>query len=165
MCVVFLPNLFQFVFQHGQELMIGRSRAREIVFQLLFQSEFQPAESRTDELEFIATRLHGNDNLIVFAQNLLSGVRAHREQIDEKLKNSAKNWSLPRMAPTDRSALRLGAYEIMYADTPAQVAINEAIELAKRFGRDSSGAFVNGILDRLIKDQDKAVPREAAAKS
>ena len=69
------------------------------------------------------------------------------------------------MAPTDRSALRLGAYEIIYADTPPQVAINEAIELAKRFGTESSGAFVNGVLDRLIKDQEKVAEQKAAAKT
>jgi len=143
--------------------MVGRSRAREIVFQILFQGEFQTAQSRTDELEFIANRLHGNDKLIAFAQSLLAGVRSHQQQIDGKLKNSAKNWSLHRMAPTDRSALRLGAYEIIYADTPAQVAINEAIELAKRFGTEASGSFVNGILDRLIKDQKLAASQEAAA--
>ena len=140
--------------------MIGRSRAREIVFQILFQGEFQPAQARIDELEFIANRLQGNDKLIAFAQNLLAGVRSQQPQIDEKLKVCAKNWSMHRMAPTDRSALRLGAYEIIYADTPAQVAINEAIELAKRFGTESSGSFVNGILDRLIKDQNLAASPE-----
>lgn len=133
------------------QLMTGRRRAREIILQLIFQTKFQPTESRTAELEFIANRLQGNEDLIVFAQNLLTGIRNHADEIDAALGETASNWKITRMAPSDLSALRLGAYEILYTDTPTAVVINEAIELAKRFGSEESGKFVNGILDRLGK--------------
>ena len=87
----------------------------------------------------------------MFAQSLLDGVIGHRDQIDEQLKKIAENWKLGRMARIDRNILRLGAYEILFADTPDRVAINEAIELAKRYGNEQSSQFVNGILDRLLK--------------
>jgi N utilization substance protein B len=129
--------------------MIGRRRAREIVLQLLFQNEFRSSQTRTSELEFIANRMRGDDKLIVFAQNLLTGIRDRESEIDQILSGIATNWKLTRMSITDRSALRLGAYEILFTETPKAVVINEAIELAKRFGNADSGSFVNGILDRL----------------
>ena len=88
--------------------------------------------------------------LIEFARSLVSGVRRNRQKLDQLLTQTADHWSLDRMAATDRNVLRLGAYEILYADTPGRVAINEAVELAKRFGTRQSAQFVNGILDRVL---------------
>ena len=79
----------------------------------------------------------------------------HRKAIDEHLSRLATHWSLTRMAVTDRNILRLGAYEILYGDTPGRVAVNEAIILAKRYGDKNSQRFVNGILDRLLKDAEE----------
>ena len=73
----------------------------------------------------------------------------YQEEIDEQLTALARNWTLARMSPTDRSILRLATSEILYTDTPKPIAINEAIELAKKFGTKDSPAFVNGILDRI----------------
>ena len=73
------------------------------------------------------------------------------------LAQTADNWSLERMAATDRNVLRLGAFEILHSDTPDRVAINEAVELAKRFGTAQSAQFVNGILDRLARGPRKDV--------
>jgi N utilization substance protein B len=78
------------------------------------------------------------------------GVKRNQAELDMLLETKADNWSLGRMATTDRNVLRLGAYEIRYADTPDRVAIDEAIELAKRFGSANSSQFVNGILDKLL---------------
>jgi len=75
----------------------------------------------------------------------------NREELDAVLQSKAQNWSLARMAVTDRNLLRLGAFEIRYTDTPDRVAINEAVELAKRFGTAQSSQFVNGILDKLLE--------------
>jgi N utilization substance protein B len=83
---------------------------------------------------------------------LLSGVRRNRAEIDACLRTWAEHWTLERMAVIDRNILRIGAYEILYTDTPGQVAINEAVELAKRYGGKQSAQFVNGILDRLLKE-------------
>ena len=132
--------------------MNGRRRARQTVFQLIFQGKFKSNQTRTAELEFIANRLHGNDNLVVFAQNLLSGVRDHQKQIDVVIGKHATNWKLERISTTDLATLRLGIYEILFTDTPKPVVINEAIELAKRFGNKQSGRFVNGILDHVTPE-------------
>ena len=85
-------------------------------------------------------------------RSLIAGVRRNRSELDVLLRKQAANWSLERMATTDRNVLRLGAYEILYAETPGRVAINEAVELAKRFGSAQSAQFVNGILDAVGKD-------------
>jgi len=103
---------------------------------------------------FLRRRLQEDPELVRFARSLLSGVRRNRPELDQMLADKADNWSLDRMAATDRNVLRLGAYEILYADTPGRVAINEAVELAKRFGTRQSAQFVNGVLDRLLHEHE-----------
>jgi N utilization substance protein B len=132
--------------------MSRRSRAREVVLQVLYQDDLNPEREMSASDTFLRERLHGQQDLVEFAQSLLNGVRRNREEIDQLLTSHANNWSLVRMAATDRNVLRLGAFEILYADTPARVAINEAVELAKRFGAKQSSQFVNGILDGLLPD-------------
>lgn len=128
-----------------------RSRAREIVLQILYQDDMNKERSTDEDLPFIRNRLHSNGNIIDFALELLSGVREKISDIDQQLSAVAENWRISRMAATDRNVLRLGAFEILFYETPAKVAINEAIELAKRYGTELSPTFINGILDRLIK--------------
>ncbi|HEV3202734.1 MAG TPA: transcription antitermination factor NusB, partial [Gemmataceae bacterium] len=90
-----------------------------------------------------------------FCLGLYSGVVDHLSAIDERLAKAAENWRLSRMAGVDRNLLRLGAFELMFCpDTPPSVALDEAIELARRFGSMDSPGFVNGILDRLRQDAD-----------
>ncbi|MGD9721583.1 MAG: transcription antitermination factor NusB [Pirellulales bacterium] len=129
--------------------MARRSRAREVALQVLYQDDLNPQHSPTDDLQFVANRLQAPE-LIEFARSLISGVRRNRQELDQLLTTTADHWSLERMAATDRNVLRLGAYEILYADTPDRVAVNEAVELAKRFGTRQSAQFVNGILDRVL---------------
>ena len=131
-----------------------RSRAREVVLQVLYQDDLNPDSDPLAATSFLAGRLHGDEALITFAESLLSGVRRNRGELDQLLSEAADNWSLERMAATDRNVLRLGAYEILYSETPDRVAINEAVELAKRFGAQQSPQFVNGILDRFIRRPD-----------
>ncbi len=131
--------------------MARRSRAREAALQLLFQEDLNPGVSEAAEMDFLFRKLNSTD-LVAFARSLLDGVRRNRAELDQLLEQAAENWSLARMAATDRNVLRLGAYEILYSDTPGRVAINEAVELAKRFGTSHSAQFVNGILDRLWND-------------
>lgn len=132
--------------------MAHRSRAREVVFQILFQDDLNaPADPAVGEA-LIGRRLR-TENLMEFARQLLAGVGRHRQQIDAEVQRAAANWSLKRMAATDRNLLRLGAFEILYTDTPPRVVINEAVELAKRYGSAQSASFVNGILDRLMHDR------------
>ena len=120
--------------------------------QVLFQDDLNPGGNPAVADEFLRGRLQ-EPNLVSFGQSLVAGVRRNRAELDELLNRLAENWSLQRMATTDRNILRLGAYEILYAETPARVAINEAVELAKRYGSAQSAQFVNGILDRFLEKQ------------
>ena len=129
--------------------MARRSRAREVALQVLYQDDLNPGANPAKADEFLRSRLAG-DELAEFARSLVAGVRRNRGELDELLGRTADNWTLERMAATDRNVLRLGAYEILYTATPGRVAINEAVELAKRFGTGHSAQFVNGILDRFL---------------
>jgi N utilization substance protein B len=129
--------------------MTRRSRAREVAFQVLYQEDLNPPAELVVEEPFIRKRLRGDD-LRRFAGELVAGVRQHRQELDARIEQVAANWSLSRMAATDRNVLRLGAYELLHCDTPPRVAIDEAVELAKRFGSAQSSQFVNGILDKIM---------------
>src|SRR6476620_7828230 len=135
--------------------MARRSRGREVALQVLYQDELNPRHNPDDDQQFLRNRLTAPE-LIEFAAGLVAGVRRNREQLDQVLAETADHWSLERMAATDRNVLRLGAFEILHSDTPRNVAINEAVELAKRFGTRQSAQFVNGILDRLVAGQNKS---------
>jgi N utilization substance protein B len=135
--------------------MTRRSRAREVTLQLLYQRDFQPDLPRDDVQQFIQDRLRGED-LRSYALGLYDGVVAHLPDIDDKLSRAAENWRLNRMPVVDRNILRLGAYELLCSsDTPAAVAFDEAIELAKRYGTGESPAFINGVLDQLRKTEPR----------
>jgi len=129
--------------------MAGRSRAREVALQALFQEDLNPRDSSDQLAPFLKSRLN-EESLREFASTLVLGVLRNQTELDGLLEAKADNWSLSRMAATDRNVLRLGAFEIRYLDTPDAVVIDEAIELAKRFGSAESSKFVNGILDKLI---------------
>ncbi len=135
--------------------MARRSRAREVVLQLLYRDDLNPGIALSGDVDFLRGRL-GNEELVEFASSLLLGVRRNQDELNELLDQRADNWTLRRMAVIDRNVLRLGAYEIMYGGTPGAVAINEAVELAKRFGGKQSAQFVNGVLDRFITRDDAA---------
>ena len=129
--------------------MTKRSRAREVALQLLFQRDHNPGIGRPSVVRFAHDRLN-NPQLEPFCLGLYDGVLAHLDEIDRRLGAAAENWRLPRMAAVDRNVLRLGAYEVLFTpDTPLTVAIDEAIELARRYGSADSPGFVNGVLDRL----------------
>lgn len=134
--------------------MARRTRAREVALQVLYQDDLNPRHNPADDDKFIQGRLHGAE-LVEFSGALVAGVRRNRSELDELLSKTADHWSLGRMAATDRNVLRLGAFEILFFGTPGRVAINEAVELAKRFGTRQSAQFVNGILDRLLADHEK----------
>lgn len=128
--------------------MSRRSRAREVALQILFEDDVNTRGTADELTSFVSARL-GSPELVEFCLSLILGVRRNQTEIDEKLGQVAENWSISRMAATDRNVLRLGAFEMMYAETPRKVVINEALELAKRFGNANSAQFVNGILDML----------------
>ena len=129
--------------------MSRRSRAREVALQILFEDDVNPRASVGDMKSFVHGRLNSPE-LEEFCMSLILGVRRNQAELDAQLTQIADNWSVGRMAATDRNVLRLGAYEILYTDTPSRAAINEAVELAKRFGSAQSAQFVNGILDKFL---------------
>jgi N utilization substance protein B len=121
-----------------------------VALQLLFQRDYNPGLDRAAVERFAADRLRFEPTVGPFCLSLFDGTVAHLADIDSRLTAAAENWRLPRMAAVDRNVLRLGAYELLHTpETPAVVAINEAIELARRYGSAESSGFVNGILDRL----------------
>jgi transcription antitermination protein NusB len=129
-----------------------RSRAREVALQLLFQRELNPGIARPALVRFIHERL-GNGDLEAFALSLYDGTCQHNKDVDARLSRAAENWKLHRMAVVDRNVLRMGAYELLQTpETPQSVVLDEAIELARRFGSADSPAFVNGVLDRVRKE-------------
>ena len=92
------------------------------------------------------------DEAFHFAQELVQGTLEHREKIDDMIRGQADNWRLERMPAVDRNVLRLAIYEMLFeTDTPKLVVVDEAIELAKKFGSEQSGRFINGLLDGLLK--------------
>ena len=134
--------------------MARRSRAREVTLQLLFQWDQNPTAIPRDAVaRFANDRLQGDAEMVAYSLALLDGVAANKEQIDPVITAAATNWRLSRMMPVDRNVLRLGAYELLFdpSGQPLEVVINEAIELARRFGSADSPAFVNGVLDKIGK--------------
>lgn len=133
-----------------------RTRARELALQFLFQMDFQGEEFREELDAFLdeyLTGKTGEEEARSYAIRLVDGVRANTKRINQLIGDAARNWDLKRMAGIDRNALRIGVYELIFNnDIPMRVAINEAIELGKRYSTEASGAFVNGILDRIRRD-------------
>ena len=139
-----------------------RSRAREMALQMLYQQDLNPDVSGETVRALIMDRLR-DEELARFAWKLFAGVMESRAALDARIEATAVNWALKRMAPTDRNVLRLGAFELLYTDTPPRVVIDEALELAKRYGSAQSSQFVNGILDRLIPGGGRQSPPEGGA--
>jgi N utilization substance protein B len=134
--------------------MTRRSRGREVALQVLYQVEQNAHVPLPEVRRFIQRRLLGDRKLCEFTEGLIAGVKEHQVQIDALISEAAENWRLDRMAAIDRNILRLGVYEMMFSqEVPARVAINEALELAKRYSTAQSSRFVNGILDRLLQSQ------------
>jgi N utilization substance protein B len=129
--------------------MARRTKAREVALQMLYQVDLNPdADGRT--VKSMIEELLEEEDLRELAWWLFSGTYEVRNLLDERISSVAQNWKLSRMAPTDRNILRLGAYEVLHTQTPVSVVLDEAIELAKKFGTAQSATFVNGVLDKLV---------------
>ena len=144
--------------------MTRRTRGREIALQVLYQTEQNPGLAPAEIRRFVERRLRGDKKLCEFAEALIAGVQSNQPRIDDLISGVAENWRLDRMAAIDRNILRLGAFEMLFCpDVPAKVAINESLELAKRYSTAQSSRFVNGILDRLQAAEAASRQAEAAA--
>jgi N utilization substance protein B len=134
-----------------------RREAREIAFRATYQADVtgEPVERCLGE---VFDELDPREDVRVFAGVLVKTLSEHRDEIDASVSRIARNWSIARMAATDRSIIRLAAAELLYhVETPTRVALDEAIEIAKKYGMETSGSFVNGILDRIAQDARPSV--------
>jgi N utilization substance protein B len=129
-----------------------RRKAREYALQILFQLDIRKEKPSAAVLKHFWAEYDPDEEVKAFSEEIVKGTYKHIARIDELLHQCAKNWSLDRMAVVDRNVLRMAVYEILYRiDIPTSVTINEAIEIAKKYGTDESGSFVNGILDRAAR--------------
>ena len=134
-----------------------RKQARYLVVQMLYQIDLNPDVSINEIREMIEE--HGRSKTVrTFAWELFTGVMEFKPHLDEHIVRVAENWTLKRMAVTDRNILRLGTYELLHTDTPPAVVIDEAVELAREFGSAHSSQFVNGILDKVVQRKDEPLP-------
>ena len=139
--------------------MARRSKAREVALQMLYQKDLNEDVDAYVLKEMMQEQI-AEEELRDFCWFLIAGVLESRAELDEKIISVAENWSLDRMAPTDRNSLRIGAFELLHSDTPPRVAIDEAIELSRKFGGKQSSQFVNGILDQLLPPSETEQNRE-----
>jgi transcription antitermination protein NusB len=129
-----------------------RHKGRELAMQVLFQWDIH--QGQTDWLQEFWKQYPVNSETRAFADRLITGVMTHAAELDALIGRYAEHWTVARMAFIDRGILRMAVYELLnLSDIPPRVTLNEAIDIAKRFGDDQSGAFVNGILDRILKEE------------
>jgi N utilization substance protein B len=138
-----------------------RHKARELALMILYELDFRPGPPDQVLQEFWRDRV-APPEVRTFAEDLVRGARERTVELDRVIQGNAAHWSLARIAPVERNILRLAAFELLYRDDiPERVAINEAIELAKTYGSEESGAFVNGILDQIRAHLRPAPPAPA----
>jgi N utilization substance protein B len=132
---------------------VPRQASRQAALQVLYALDVGPEGASPDDVfEGIADHFDLPEGARAFAKELVCGVIDAREALDAALARHAHRWRVERMAAVDRNVLRLGAYEILRTDTPAEIAIDQAVALAGRFGSESSPGFVNGVLDALARE-------------
>ncbi|MGB8510238.1 MAG: transcription antitermination factor NusB [Pyrinomonadaceae bacterium] len=141
-----------------------RRKARECALQMLFAADILGAEARADELVRAYWEQLGEAEMDEaareFATRLATGALAHVPELDERIRSRAEHWRISRMAVVDRNVLRLAVYEFIFEQTPRTVAINEALEIARRFSTYEATQFINGILDAIKRDLDREQPQE-----
>lgn len=128
----------------------SRREARELALQALYQLDMTPEADPDRSLDLFWSQHAGDDEVARFARELVDGVLARRERIDALIAASTEHWRLPRLSRVDLNLLRLATFELLACpEIPTSVTIDEAIEIARRFGSEDSAAFVNGVLDAV----------------
>ncbi len=137
---------------------MGKRRfSRELALKFLYQLEFNEAGLK-DQMASFEDRLSCQEEVKDFMQELVSKVVDHMKEIDLTLQKYSEHWTLDRMTVIDRNILRLGVCELMHSQTiPPKVVINEAVEIAKKFGSEESPDFINGILDKIFKEMNRGI--------
>ena len=136
--------------------MMNRSSIREQAFKLLYSIEIQKDKNIQEQTELYFESNHINDEEAKkYITDAINGIKENKDSIDEKIEiNLKSNWKMERVSRIDLTILRLAIYEIEYNKIPYKVAINEAVELAKKYGEDTSKNFVNGILASVVKEEN-----------
>lgn len=130
----------------------NRRKARELAIQILYNMEFNPGDADVI-CDLACENFSPSKSIRVFSRKLVCGVRDNIKYLDSIIRGSLKNWRLERISVVDKSILRLASYEILFMeDIPYKVSIDEAVELGKKFGTEESGAFINGVLDNILKN-------------
>lgn len=129
-----------------------RKKSRELALLMLFQNEFAPQISMPQLIEVFGEAVDRETSS--YGEVLIRGVLQHLEDIDSKIQSYSKNWKLDRMSKIDKNVMRIATFEMLYAPEVLRpnIAINEAIDLAKKYGSQDSGSFVNGLLDQISKN-------------
>jgi transcription antitermination factor NusB len=131
-----------------------RTQARELSFQFLYMRDISKEDSQ-EEIDLFLNEQSDDEDIIEFATALIRGVADNQEKIDATIEQAAQNWELGRIATVDRNIMRQAIFELLFReDIPPKVSINEAIELGKKFSTANSGGFINGILDRIKRDNN-----------
>lgn len=129
-----------------------RRKSRELVLQVLYQLEIgrqDPHQAIAQLREHFSEKEENDD----FSERFVLGVLEHGKEIDRLLEQCSENWRLDRMTVIDRAILRMATFELLYCEEiPPKVALNEAIDLGKRYGSEGSGSFINGILDQILNE-------------
>jgi N utilization substance protein B len=140
-----------------------RRLARIVALQTLYESDLAGHDAM-EVLQRHVEQRRLDESVAAFASELVAGVVAHQEEIDARIQEAAPEWPLAQMARIDKNVLRLAIYEILYNNAvPARAAINEAVELAKRFGGDTSSRFVNGALGAIVSQSVELPPSPAGS--
>ncbi len=142
----------------------ARRRARECALQMLFQ--YDVARPTTEELveTYWGEMAEAAEEVRSFANDLVLGTISHMDEIDERIRLRTEHWRIPRMAIVDRNLLRMAVYEFLHQPkTPKTVAINEALEIARRFSTSEATQFINGILDAIKRDLEAGTSQELTA--
>lgn len=135
---------------------MDRSTIRELAFKLIYSLEIQKAQDFKEAIEiYLEANEINSSNAKKYIEDAVFGIQENIDEIDGKIEENLKSdWKIERISKIDLSILRLAIYEIKYKDVPFKVAINEAVELAKKYGEDSSKKFVNGVLASVVKDNE-----------
>lgn len=129
-----------------------RRKAREMSLQFLYQLDLHGDDDPVLHAREFWARHPVDDNTRAFAEALVHGTKQNQEKVDQLIRQYTEHWDLDRMAVVDRNILRMAVWELLTEEVPAKVAINEAIEIAKKFGTQESSRFINGVLDRIRKE-------------
>ena len=132
---------------------MNRTESREAAFKLLYSIQISPDESLQEQIDlFIDSEEILDNEAITYINDIVKGVSENNVDIEKQIsENIKKDWTIARISKVDLTLLKIGIYEILYTDIPFKVVVNEVVKIAKKYGDDSSGAFINGVLASIIE--------------